>query len=316
MSPAESASSTRRANTSVGRRDLALAAHAETAFGVISWAELRALGFGGSTITDLVGRGRLVRITDRVYAIGHRHLTREGWWSVAVRAGGEDTLLSHRASTALRGLLRAVSQTDIIGTGQQGRALDYVRPHRCVVDDADRDVVHGLPVTGFERTMLDIAAFDPRRLVEALEQSIIIEVYDHTRMLAAIDRYRGLAGVARLRAAVGELPDDPARFRSRSERRARDLLLAAGLPEPRVNDWFVPGPGGGHELDLFWPGLRGNVEIDGPRHDLPWQQVKDRARDAELRASGISVLRKRVELLDHAPTRFVADVRTFLDECD
>jgi hypothetical protein len=294
------------------RRRTTLARLAAEQFGVVSRRELLLHGFTSSAIGDLTADGTLHRVTHGVYAVGHRHLTREGWWSVAVRAGGQDALLSHRASTAVRGLLRAVSKTDTIVSHDQGVGLDGIRAHRCSVDPIDRDVVHGLPVTSLPRTMVDLAGSEPHRLVEALEQSIILGIYDHREMLAVLRRCRGRRGVARLRAAMDALPDDPARFRSRSERRARDLLIAAGLPEPRVNDWYVTGPGGGHELDLHWPGLAKNVEIDGPRHDLPWQQAKDRFRDADLRARGIAVQRHRVELLDAAPGRFVAEVGHFL----
>lgn len=311
---AERRSGSPRGNSVTARRQQALADHVARSFGVIAWRELRALGFGKSTISGMVDRGTLVPITHGVYAVGHRHLTREGWWSVAVRAGGDDALLSHRAGGAVRGLLRAVTTTDIIVSGAGGRGLRQIRPHRCDIDDDDRDVVHGLPTTSLARTMMDIAGREPRRLVEALEQSLILQVYDHREMEAIIKRYRGCRGVARLRAAIDVLPDDPGLFRSRAERRARDLILAAGMHAPEVNFWFVAGAGGGYELDLFWPGLWRNVEIDGPRHDLPWQQAIDRRRDSDLAARGVAVQRHRVEALHRAPDRFVASVAAFLAE--
>jgi hypothetical protein len=315
MHPAENGSGSQGRDSTVARRRRALAALAERQYGVVSWSELRGLGFGPSTISRMVRDGTLVPVTHGVYAVGHRHLTREGWWSVAVRVGGEEALLSHRAATAARGLLRAVSTTDIIVTRQQGAGLDFIRSHRCRVDPTDRDEVHGLPVTSLARTLLDLAGSEPRRLVEALEQSLILQVYDHRDVLDILDRCKGHRGAARLRAAVAVLPDDPASFRSRRERQARDLIAGAGLPAPLVNQWIVVGAGGGHELDLYWPRLGKNAEIDGPHHDLPWQKAKDRRRDAELRARGVAVQRHRVEVLDDAPARFLADIATFVGEC-
>lgn len=273
-----------------------------------------ARGFTSTAIGRLVGDGTLHAKAPGVYAVGHPHLTREGWWSVAVRIGGDGTLLSHRAGSALRGLVRAVDRTDIIVTQQQGRCLPYIRSHRCRVDDEDRAVVHGLPVTSLGLCLLDLAGREPRRLVEALEQAIITDVYDHAHILDVLDRYRGRRGRARLAAAVAQLPDEPARFRSRKERQARDLIVGAGLPEPEVNAWFPLGPAGGYELDLLWRGLGKNAEIDGPRHDLPWQQAKDRLRDDALARHGVEVQRHRVELLDAAPQAFVAEITSFLAE--
>lgn len=303
----------RLASTRSQRRK-ALATLATAQYGVVSRTELRALGYGSSAIGNLVAEGTLHRKTHAVYAVGHPHLTREGWWSLAVRVGGEGTLLSHRAATGVRGLLRAVDTTDIIVPGICGLKLSHIRPHQCVVDDVDRDDVHGLPVTSLGRTLLDIAARHPWQLVEALEQAVLLEVYDHVAILDVIRRHHGYRGVARLRAAIAELPDDPAQFRSRSERSARDLIVSADLPDPVVNGWFAAGASGGYELDLWWPGLGKNVEIDGPRHDLPWQQTKDRRRDEALRAHGLEIQRHKVELLDHAPELFLAEVRAFLAE--
>jgi hypothetical protein len=298
--------------TSHRRRGLADLATRQ--FGAVSRRELLALGFSSSAIGDLVRDGILHRKAHGVYSVGHPHLTREGWWSVAVRVGGEHTVLSHRAGTALRGLLRAVDTTDIIVAKQRGRRLPHIRSHRVTLDPVDCGEVHGLPVTSLARTMLDLAASEPRRLVEALEQAVILEVYDHQDMLDVLERYRGHRGAARLRAAIAAVPDDPALFRSRAERKARDLIVAAGLPAPVVNAWHVLGASGGYELDLFWPGLGRNVEIDGPRHDLPWQQATDRRRDAALRRGGVEVQRQRVEVLDHAPVLFVAEVAGFIRE--
>jgi hypothetical protein len=296
------------------RRRRRLAALAEAQYGPVSRTELLDAGFSSTAIGRLIDDGTLHRKTHAVYTVGHPHLTPQGWWSLAVRVGGDGTLLAHRAACALRGLLRAVDATDVIVPQSRGFGLDFIRPHQAQVEEADRDVVHGLPVTGLGRTLIDIAGSEPRRLVEALEQAVILEVYDHAEMLDVLERHRGYRGVARLRAAIAELPDDPARFRSRTERRARDLLVTAGLPVPRINDWYVTGAGGGFELDLYWPGLKRNVEIDGPRHDLPWQQAIDRRRDAALQTRGVAVQRHRTELLDQAPQLFVAEVAAFLAE--
>ncbi|MCW3038483.1 MAG: hypothetical protein JWM31_388 [Solirubrobacterales bacterium] len=281
---------------------------------MVARRELVALGYSATAVDTLVHEGVLHRVTHAVYAVGHPHLTREGWWSVAVRAGGEGSILSHRASTAVRGLLRPVDTTDIIVPKSQAIALPHIRVHQATVQDEDREVIHGLPVTGLGRTLIDIAAEHPARLVEALEQAIILEVYDHAQVMDAIRRHRGYRGVARLRAAVAGLPDDPARFRSRAERQARDLIVAAGLPAPVVNGWHTVGASGGYELDLWWPRLRRNAEIDGPRHDLPWQRAADARRDAALRRHGVLVQRHRVEILEHDPLRFVSEIAEFLSE--
>jgi len=69
--------------------------------GVISRAQLFALGFGRAFVRDGLRDGRLHRLHAGVYALGHRRLTQQGVWLAAVLACGEDAVLSHRSAAAL-----------------------------------------------------------------------------------------------------------------------------------------------------------------------------------------------------------------------
>jgi hypothetical protein len=67
--------------------DLALAELAGHQWGVVSVAQLRALGIGRSGATRRVHGGRLRRVHRGVYAVGGAVLPREGRWLAAVMAG-------------------------------------------------------------------------------------------------------------------------------------------------------------------------------------------------------------------------------------
>jgi len=290
-----------------------LAVLAERQHGTIARRQLVALGFSNAGIARLVAEKHLWRVVHGVYAVGHPTLTRHGWWMVAALAGGEDSVLSHRAAAAIYGLLRGVSVIDVIVTAKRGVELPHFRAHRCTLDPVDRVSHHGVPVTSVARTLLDLAGSEgPTRLAEALDSSLMLRLYDHREMLAVMERYPGRRGISALRAALARLGDEPHHFRSGSERQARDLIMAADLPEPEVNAWLPTVAEHGHELDLYWRSSRRNLEIDGPRHDQPWQRSKDRLRDTDLRDRGVTVKRVRVSALDRDPARFVADVTRFL----
>lgn len=115
--------------------------------------------------------------------------------------------------------------------------------------------------------------------------------------------------MATLRRVVADLGEDGVVFRSRPERLARDLLRATGLPQPRVNAWFATRVGHGHELDLWWPSIRLDVEIDGPHHRMPRQRRMDRLRDADLASFGVTVLRIDADVVRERPVSFVTSVR-------
>src|SRR4051812_29596955 len=86
---------------SVGRREpvAALLARAGAAqHGVVARWQLLRRGVSTDEIKGLVARAHLQPVHLGVYAIGHRLLTREGWWHAAVLAGGPGTVLSHRSA--------------------------------------------------------------------------------------------------------------------------------------------------------------------------------------------------------------------------
>ena len=78
----------------------ALAELANRQWGVISIAQLEALGLGRSAVTRRVQAGRLHRIHRGVYAVGHRALRVEGRRLAAVLACGPGAVLSHVSAAA------------------------------------------------------------------------------------------------------------------------------------------------------------------------------------------------------------------------
>jgi hypothetical protein len=286
---------------------------ADTQCGAIARPQLRACGLSDAAISRQIASGRLHPKWPGVYAMGHPTLTREGWWWAAVLVGGPGAVLAGRASAAAWRLLPALSTIDIVVPGDRGRLLRGIRARQGRLDACELTTYLGLPVTSIARTALDVAAWDkPDRVDELLDKALLEGWYDHDEMLALIARRAGQRGMGVLRERIALLSDDAPRFRSRAERRARDHVRGAGLLVPLVNAWFPTVAGHGYELDLWWPELRLNVEIDGPQHEMPFQKAKDRRRDADLTARGITVERRPTPLVDHEPARFVREMAILL----
>src|SRR5262249_31181337 len=72
--------------------------------GVVSYEQLLQLGYSKSTISREVSRGRLHRIHQGVYAVGHPALSDHGRGLAAVLACGKGGLLSHGSAAWLWGL--------------------------------------------------------------------------------------------------------------------------------------------------------------------------------------------------------------------
>jgi hypothetical protein len=110
--------------------------HAEVArlasrqWGVVSRAQLLALGISCGALEHWLSVGRLQLLYRGVYAVGHRSLRVEGWRLAAVLACGPGAVLSHRTAAAHWGLLRT-DQTRIDVTTRRGRhGAPGIRLHR------------------------------------------------------------------------------------------------------------------------------------------------------------------------------------------
>jgi very-short-patch-repair endonuclease len=125
-------------------------------------------------------------------------------------------------------------------------------------------------------------------------------------VLTALDRAGPVAGAAALRALVGD--DTRGVTRSEAERALLRLVLAAGLPEPRLNARV-----GAFMVDAWWPSRRLVVEVDGFRfHGTRRAFERDRRRDAELQAAGQRVVRVTWRQLRREPLAVAASLATLL----
>lgn len=296
-----------------GLRNLPVALLAQEQRGTVGREQLLERGWSRTSVDRRVAERLLAPLWPATYAYGTADLTREGWLWAATLACGEGTHLVARAAATARGLLSSWSTIDVRPANRKGVELPGLRAHFMDLRPEELDVHRGLPVTTVARTALDVAATEPPdRVGELLDRALLEGQYDHAEMSELLEARRGCRGVAVLRAAVAALGDEGTVFRSRPERRARDLIVAATLPAPRVNAWFPTRGGHGHELDLWYPHLRLDIEVDGPHHRMPRQRRLDTLRDADLRSFGVEVVRVPDTLVLKAPEAFLLTVRDAL----
>lgn len=87
-------------------------------------------------------------------------------------------------------------------------------------------------------------------------------------------------------------------------------VTEAGLPTPQTN---VDIPAG-HltpNVDFFLAELGLVIEADGPEHELPAQQLRDRARDLALGAVGLHVLRFSYRDIERRPEAILQVLRSW-----
>ena len=274
--------------------------------GVVSLAQLVALGFSARTIQRLARRGLLHRRYPGVYAVGHTRLTVEGRWLAATLACGPGATLSHGEAA---GDLRRVGAGAIHGTAEMFHRLPGIRVHLDALPDAHRRRVDAIPMTTVERTIADCAASEPLQRVRTLaENAMRREIVDFAILRAiAADRF-GRPGAPALRRLIAELDDVAPRTHAGLEQRFLELIRTAGLPAPAVNTIVE-----GFEVDFCWSPQRLIVETDGWAFHRGRRSFEaDRRKDAVLIAAGWTVLRITDERLTTNPAGVLAQLHTLL----
>lgn len=291
-----------------GRTDLRLAGLATRQHGVVSAAQLAALGYSTSAVSRAASRGRLHRSHRRVYAVGHRDLTWEGRCLVAVLACAP-SVASHETAAWLWGTLRTRPQRFQLTATTRRHAKSDFEVHYADLAPGDRALRDGIPATSLPRTLLDLAAtLRPDRFAGALRRAEEQGLLDLGPIEELLRRVPHHPGATALRRALDIYRPEPAFTRSDLEKRFRALVVEAGLPVPRMN--FVVE---GVELDAYWPKHRLGVELDvfethGTRHSFE----EDRIRDERLLLAGIAVDRVTGPRLRHQTARVLANLRLLL----
>lgn len=284
--------------------DLAAAQH-----GPVHHDQLLDLGFSPRSVGRLVEEGWLCRVHRCVYAVGHAPLTRHGWWSAALLAGGPDAALSHWAAAGLRRIRPARERIDVT-VPRRRRPQDGIVFHRARLPEDERDVIDGLAVTSVARTLLDLAAVaDAHQVERAANEAQARRLGDRLPIEHLLLRHRGHRGVAILRTAlsIGELGLDLTE--SELEEAFLVFLDEYGLPRPELNRWI-----GTRRCDAVWPDARLIVELDSRMwHGTTRAFEQDRARDRDLAVAGWRTVRVTAGHLRDQRDALAADLRALLE---
>jgi hypothetical protein len=262
--------------------------------GLVALWQLEGLGMDRSTVAKRVAAGRLHRVHQGVYAVGHTALPRRAPFMAAALACGPDAVISHRSAAALWGLRPdGRSRIDVTAPGRRGRIPAGIDAHRhSSLRAVDRAEVDGIPCTSVARTLLDLAAVVPaRELRNAITQAEVSRSFDLAAVREVIGRSPRRRGVERLRRAVAEHDPHDELAREELERRFLALCRRAGLPAPEVNAPLLVD-GAPIEADFLWREAGLVVEADGHRyHGIASAFEGDRRRDQRLTVGGWRVIR-------------------------
>lgn len=286
-----------------------LAETAEAQYGVVSRAQLRALGYSGSAIGRALASGRLHRVHRGVYAVGHRRLSAHGQCHAAVLACRPGALLSHSSAAWLWGLVpKLATPVEVVLQTGGYRGSSICVHHSRILQPPDRTIRDGLPVAAIPRVVLDLASTVPRRQLErALDRAELLGMLDVGEIDTLLARAGRHPGIGALRSAL-DPHREPCFTRSGLERRFLELVRASDLPMPAANAYVA-----GFELDAYWEAERFAVELDGYEYHRSRSAFeRDRARQEELKLAGIEMVRITARRIAREPEEVVGRLRVLL----
>jgi hypothetical protein len=141
--------------------------------GAVGRDQLTALGFSRDEIAHEVKHGRLIRVHQGVYAVGHEALSERGRMIAALLAAGPGAALSHRTAAYHWKLLCSMPRfPDVTLIDRAPRRRENLRVHHA--KRLDVTTHEGLPVTTPLQTIAQLAPPDrDRARAEALLQKLI-----------------------------------------------------------------------------------------------------------------------------------------------
>lgn len=258
----------------------------------MTFAQLLDAGVGRGAIEKAARSGRLHRVHEGVYALGHLTPSLAGDHMAAVlRCGPSAALGGWSAATHIGLCERPVWPIQVVSPSGRGRGVRGIAVSRATLPDADREVIEGVPVTSVARTLSDLSfratEHDIRQLVREAQYR---RVFDLQATIAANDR--------RPSRLLNAILDDLTPTESPLEDLFRDRILKRfpQIPEPDAQK-KLPGA----RVDFRWARARLTVEIDGGHHANALTHHADIARDNALLLTGELVLRyAKPDLTRHA----------------
>ncbi len=289
----------------------ALARIALSRHGVFARTEARSCGYSDYLIRRNVNSGEWLALQDSAFVVASQPVGPSQRAAAAV-VSVAGSAVSHMSALALEGLTSWPHLTHVTAPHGQRRRLPGVVVHQSRVMVAeDVRLLHGLPTTTTERTLIDCGTQASAVLLTvSIDEALRLGRTDVERLAQrSLDlRPDGRFGGAAVRRVLAERPPREDRHDSVLESLVARLLHAGGLGH-YMHHHVVALAGRNAELDFAFLPERVNVETDGSGHDREDQRRWDARRDAALRRLGWVVRRFRwADVVEH-PASVLRTVR-------
>ncbi len=273
--------------------DAVLTALADRQHGVAAAAQLRALGVTPAQITDRLASQHLICAQRGLYVVGRRQTDVAARRMAAVLASGAGARLADLSAARQLGarVTEPATVQIVVPNGRRVRRPG-LQAREGDVPEHERTFCAGIPCVTMARALLDVAAHQPARAVEALwHEAIYRKLLDGEAVRRVLTDHVGDRGTVPLEALYDRRRHAIGDAANRLEAQLRDLASEAGMPEGQAN-WSTWIGGVKLKPDLYIPERALAFETDGrDGHEDPEQQQADSARDRLYRSVRITPVR-------------------------
>lgn len=292
--------------------DQQLAEIAARQHGAVSRAQALAAGLSVDAINRRLWSGRLVRLHAEVYGLAGVPPSRSQTLMAAVLWGGPGSAASHRAAA---NLWRLDLNLEVLEISSPRRLKSgVVIAHRVdPIPMQDMKVIDGIPCTGIDRTLVDLAGvLEPDALEDVLESALRKRLTSVARLRMRARQETGRRGISKLRKLLDDRGADGQPTESRFETRLGRLLLNSGLPPLRQHTIWDGGQFVAR-VDFCYPEAKVIVEADSYRwHSGKRAWQRDIERRNQLTTLGWQIIHITWDDLIRRPKVTAARVRSLL----
>ncbi len=284
--------------------------------GVVTTAQLLALGWSASAVSRMVASGRLVRLHHGVYRLAGAPTTWRQLVMAATLAAEPNAFACHRTAAALHPLFntRGGIVEVLAERTPRHRAGSVVRHRTLDLPAVDRWVIDGIPVTAVNRTLIDVGRYwTVGRVWSLLDHAVRDELTTYESFEARVHALarQGRNGIGTAREVLLRLGlDGTWGF----ERAMRHALRDAGLPKPTREFRVDIGPNR-YYIDFAYPEANLGIECDSTHwHTLPSQVAAGLKRANEINGSGFLLLSYSSSQLRDEREAVIAEISRHLRE--
>jgi very-short-patch-repair endonuclease len=285
--------------------------YAAAQYGVVTHAQLVALGLSAQGVKHRVQRGRLHRVYRGVYAVGRQELSANGRRMAGLLAVGPSAAISYSSAGDFWSFASPGREIEITVCPPRQVGRRGLRVHRTTtLTPSETITVGGIAVTDPLRTLTDLATrWTDQRVDDAIERIHQIDLRSPAQLADELDQRRSIPGTARVRERLTRwtafLTD------SQLERRFLPIAKRAGLPRPLTQETL-----NGYRVDFFFPYLGLVVEADSLRyHRTAARQSADARRDQTHIAAGLIPVRFTHTQITYEPNEVERTLRRVASQC-